>query len=183
MTISYNPIRTTIVYGLLWGLAYIPVSLALIYMFPGPHAVYLTFCLVVTGYSVMLSRWSKTPILICIFPALLLFLSSFQVDSIAAFYIMALVVIGWNRSGICFRRPAGMRLMVEFLIGIVAGVVMALFKPGSASAWALQVWMLFLIQSLYFVIFDNRAVTSKDQQDIDPFERASRRVEAILSKL
>jgi hypothetical protein len=59
----------------------------------------------------------------------------------------------------------------------------AVFTPGSAFAWVLGIWMFFLIQSLYFVIFENRAIIPKDQYETDPFERASRQAEAILSDL
>jgi hypothetical protein len=47
----------------------------------------------------------------------------------------------------------------------------------------LGIWMFFLIQSLYFVIFENRAIMPENQYETDPFERASRQAEAILSDL
>ncbi len=115
MTISQNPIRTTIFYGLICGLSFIPVYLALNYMLAGPSATCLALCLFGAGYSLLLSRWSGKPIPTIIFPLLLLFMTVFLVDSIAAFFLLSLVVISWIRSGICFRNPAGIRLAVELL--------------------------------------------------------------------
>lgn len=181
MKILQNPIRTTILYGLICGFTFIPVSFAFNYMFMGSRGIFLTIFLFVAGYTLFLSRWSRKPVLTSAFPLLLLFLAVFLADSPVVFYLLALVVISWIRSAICFRNSFGSRLAVESLICIAAGVVIAVFTPASASAWALAAWMLFLIQSLYFVIFDHGAEGLEDQYDPDPFERASRQAEAILS--
>ena len=103
-------------------------------------------------------------------------------DSIAAFYLLSLVVISWIRSGIYFRNLCGIKLVVELLLCVFGGIPPAVFTPGTAFAWMLGIWMFFLIQSLYFVIFENRAILPEDQYETDPFERVSRQAEAILSE-
>jgi len=183
MVISQHPIRTTIFFGLICGLSFIPANLALNFVFHGPSVIYLTLWLYATGYSLLLSRWSKKPILSSGFPLMLLFVTSFLVDSIAAFYLLSLVVISWIRSGICFQNPCGIKLVVELLLCFFDGILVAVFTPDSAFAWVLGIWMFFLIQSLYFVIFENRAIMPEDQYETDPFERASRQAEAILLDL
>jgi len=183
MIISQHPIRKTIFFGLICGLSFIPANLALNYMLPGLSVIYLTLWLYAAGYSLLLSRWSKKSILSSGFPLLLLFVTSFLVDSIAVFYLLSLVVISWIRSGICFQNPCGINLVVELLLCVFGGILVAVFIPGSAFAWVLGIWMFFLIQSLYFVIFENRAIIPEDQYETDPFERASRQAEAILSDL
>jgi len=183
MVISQHPIRTTLFFGLICGLSFIPANLALNVVLHGPSVIYLTLWLYAAGYSLLLSRWSNKPIQSSGFPLLLLFIMSFLVNSIAAFYLLSLVVISWIRSGICFRNPRGLKLLVELLLCVFGGLPAAVFTPGSVSAWVLGIWMFFLIQSLYFVIFENRAIRSEVQYETDPFERASRQTEAILSDL
>lgn len=181
MAISQYPTRTTILYGLICGFSFIPVNFALNYINTGAHALSLHLFLFVAGYTVLLSRWSRKPVPAGAFPLLLLFLTVFLANSMIAFFLLALVVLSWIRSAICFRNRGGSRLAVELLICIVAGVVITVFSPASASEWALGVWMLFLVQSLYFVIFDNGAKDLEDRYEPDPFEQASRQAEAILS--
>jgi len=182
MIISQHPIRTTIFFGLICALSFIPANLALNYVLHGPSVINLTLWLYAAGYSLLLSHWSKKPILSSGFPLLLLFVMSILVDSIAAFYLLSLVVISWIRSGICFRKPCGVKMLVELLLCVFSGTPAAVFTPGSAFAWVLGIWMFFLIQSLYFVIFENRAILPEDQYETDPFERISRQAEAILSE-
>ena len=183
MKISQHPIRTTIFFGLICALSFIPANLALNYVLHGPSVINLTLWLYAAGYSLLLSRWSKKPILSNGFPLLLLFVTSFLVDSTTAFYLLSLVVISWIRSGICFRNPCGIKLVAELLLCVFGGIPVAVFTPGSAFGWMPGIWMFFLIQSLYFVIFENRAIMPQDQYETDPFERASRQAEAILSDL
>jgi len=180
---SQHPIRTTIFFGLICGLSFIPANLALNDVLHGSSVIYLTLWLYAAGYSLLLSHWSKKPMLSGGFPLLLLFVTSFLVDSIAAFYLLSLVVISWVRSGICFRNPCRIKLAAELLLCVFGGIPLAVFTPGSALAWVLGIWMFFLIQSLYFVIFENRVITPQDQYETDPFEQASRQAEAILSDL
>ena len=181
MIISQHPILTTIFFGLICGLSFIPANLALNYVLPGPIVINLTLWLYATGYSLLLSRWSKKPILSGGFPLLLLCITTFSVDSFAAYYLLSLVVISWIRSGICLRNPCGIKLGVELLLCVFGGILVAVFTPGSAIAWVLGIWMFFLIQALYFVIFENKANTPEDHYEIGPFERACRQAQAILS--
>ena len=93
------------------------------------------------------------------------------------------MIISWIRSEICFRHPFVTRLIVELLLCAFGGILLVVFPPGSAFAWMLSIWMFFWIQSLYFVIFEDRAMIAQDQHETDPFERACRQAEAILSEL
>jgi len=184
MVISQHPIRTTIFFGLICGLSFIPANLALNYLLRGPSVINLTLWLYTAGYALLLGRWSKKPILSAGFPLLFLFVTSFLVDSISAFYLLSLVVISWIRTAIYFKNPGRIKLVVELLLGILGGIPLAVYTPGSAFAWMLGIWMFFLIQSLYFVIFENRAIMMpQDQSETDLFERVSRKAEAILSDL
>ncbi len=183
MNTSPHPIRTTLFFGVICGLSFIPVNLALSYLLPGPRPIYLTLWLYAAGYSLLLSRWNKKPILSSGFPLLLLFVISFLVNSIAAYYLLSLVVLSWIRSGICFPKPDGRKLVVESLLCILGGILVVAFTPASATAWVPGIWMFFLIQALYFAIFEIRAITLEDSYKADPFEQAYRQADAILSDL
>jgi hypothetical protein len=182
MKISHHPIRTTILFGLLCGLAFIPVNLALNYVVRGPSVNHLILWLYAAGYSLLLARWSKNSILSTGFPLLLLLAMAFQVDSMAAFYLISSVIISWIRSGICFKNISALQWAVELLLCAFGGILVMVFTPVSAFAWMLGIWMFFLIQSLYFVIFENRVIIPQDQSEADPFESASRAAETILSR-
>jgi hypothetical protein len=183
MITSQHPLRTTLVFGLICGLSFIPANLALSYLLPGPRPIYLTLWLYTAGYSLLLSRWNKKPFLSSGFPLLLLFAMSFLVNSFAAYYLLSLVVLSWIRSEICFPNPNGRKLIVELLLCILGGIPAVVFIPASASAWVPGIWMFFLIQTLYFAIFEIKAITPEDPYETDPFERAGRQAEAILSDL
>ena len=183
MITSQHPIRTTLFFGLICGLFFIPVNHVLSYLLPGPNAICLTLWLYAAGYSLLLSRWRKKMILSSGFPLLLLFVMSFLVNSLAAYYLLSLAVLSWIRSGICFPNPAARKLIVELLLCILGGIPMVVFTPASTSAWVPGIWMFFLIQAFYFVIFEDKAITPEGPYETDPFERASRQAEAILSSL
>ena len=183
MITSRHPIRTTLFFGLICGLSFIPANLALSYLLPGSRPIYLTLWLYAAGYSLLLSRWNKKPILTSGFPLLLLFVMSFLVNSLAAYYLLSLVVFSWIRSEICIPNPDGRKLVVELLLCILGGIPAVAFTPASASAWVPAIWMLFLIQALYFAIFEIKAIAPEDPYQTDLFEQASRQAEAILSDL
>ena len=182
MKISHRPIRTTIFFGMICGLSFIPLDLALNYLFSWSSAICLALWLYVSGYSFLLIRWSKKVFLSIAFPLLILFLIIFLVKSTTAFVLLALVVISWIRSGICLQKYVGIRLAVEMLLSFVGGVLVVAFTPGSESAWALCIWMFFLVQALYFVFIEYAGNIEEETAQMDPFEQANRQAETILSK-
>ena len=117
------------------------------------------------------------------YPVLFLFLTVFLVQSIGAFFFLALAVTSWIRSGLCYQEHCKIKLMVELLLCLAGGTLVALFTPGSALTWTLGIWLFFLLQALFFALFDSNPATldSQYEQVADPFERASRQAEEILS--
>ena len=180
MKTSHRPIRSTILLGLICGLSFIPLNLALGHVFSASHAICGTFWLFLATYSFMLSRWSRKAPLACVFPLILLFTAIFLVNTISSFFIFALAVIGWIRSAICFQKPAGSGLMTELLLGFTGGILLTVFKPHSAFGWALGVWMFFLVQAIYFVLIQHAVLSQENPIKMDPFEQASRQAEVIL---
>jgi hypothetical protein len=183
MKILQRPVLTTVLFGLICGISFIPLNLVLNRMFFWPSTICLTLWLFSAGYGLLLGHWSKNKIMPVLSPLLILFIAAFLVESVAAFFFLALAVISWIRSGICFQEHGGIKLVVELLLCGVGGALITTFTPGSAFVWALGIWMFFLIQALYFVVFDSKAIAVEEEIDlvIDPFERASRRAADILS--
>jgi hypothetical protein len=58
---------------------------------------------------------------------------------------------------------------------LVFGIV-----PDVNLVWALGVWLFFLIQALYFVLFEHQGA-SRTEIEIDPFEKAKMAAGKILS--
>jgi len=176
-----HPIRKTIIYGLLCGLSFVPIVLTLGTVMTWSSAFCLALWLFISGYAILLSRWSNTALISIVFPLLLLVPTIFLVNSSVLFFLLALIVISWVRSGICFQKPGAIRLAVELLLCILGGILVVVFTPGSLFAWALGVWMFFLIQTVYFIFFEHTDNQQEESIQMDAFERASRQAERILS--
>jgi len=178
-----HPVRNTILYGLFCGLAFVPLSLALNAFFVWSSAVCLTLWLFLAGYAILLSHWRKKALISSVFPLLLLVPTIFLSDSMVLFFILALMVISWIRSGICYQRPGVMGLAVELLLCLLGAVLVQVFTPGSAAAWALGVWMFFLVQALYFVFFEPTANRKEEPTRVDAFEWANKQAHRILTEV
>jgi len=181
MKSTIRPIRSTIVWGLIGGLIYIPLCSALSLMVFWPLGFRLSLWILLAGYAVLLSRWASRPLRSMGLPLLLLLLSAGWIESATAFLFTAIVILGWIRSGICFRRkPLPKRLGAEVALGL--GSVLLVFGavPGVTPVWALGVWLFFLIQALYFVLFEYQR-DSQTKIEVDPFEKAKMAAEEILS--
>ena len=178
-----HPIRNTIFYGLFCGLSFVPMSLMLNAFIPWSRAVCLTLWLLLTGYALLLNIWGKKFQLSTVFPLLLLLAVILLMDSMALFFILALIVVSWSRSGICYQKTGVRGLAVELLLCILGTVLVQIFTPGSVYAWALGVWMFFLIQALYFVFFEHADERQKEPARMDAFEWASRQADRVLTDL
>jgi len=183
MKILQRPVLTTILFGLVCGLSFIPLNLLFTSMFFRPNAICLTLWLFTAGYALLLCRWSQRKLMSVSYPLLFLFFTVLLVQSPGVFFFQALLILSWIRSGICFQDHSGIKFGVEMLLCGGAGALMAALTPAAASAWALDTWMFFLLQALYFAIFDSKSPRpqNEDELKIDPFEQASRRAEDILS--
>ena len=183
MKLLQRPVLTTLLFGLFCGISFIPLDLVLENTFSRPNVICLALWLFTAGYTILLCRWGRQKLMPAYYPVLFLFLTVFLVQSIGAFFLLALAAISWVRSGLCFQERRGIRFVVELFLCAAGGALIAAFKPASVLAWALGVWLLFLLQALYFAIFDGSIATLDRQHEpaADPFERASRQAEDILS--
>lgn len=179
MKTSWRPIRTTLIVGLICGLAFIPLSLGLSVFVNVATAFALILWLYAAVYSVFLCRWGGKRSGSILFPLILLLAAVFFSNSLTAYFAAALLVFSWIRSGICFERSLH-GLWAELVIGLGGGALVSFFVNGSGVTWALGIWMFFLIQALYFVFFNVPVASDSKEQNVDPFERSRRMAEEIL---
>jgi uncharacterized membrane protein len=181
MKSTAKPIRSTIIWGLIGGLLYIPLCVALSRFMLWPVSFQLSLSVLLAGYGVLLSRWAPESLRSISLPLLLLFLAAFFIRSTSAFFFVSLVVLSWIRSGICFKeKPFLKRFGAEIGLGLATGLLVSGAVPAAAIAGALGIWLFFLIQALYFVLFDYRS-DPEARIEVDPFEKAKMAARKILS--
>ena len=175
-----HPIRSTIIFGLLCGVIFIPLAYIIRPLAYWPNTLFLPIWTFMVGYSGMLIYWSRVGVKPILFPLILVLVTLPWVDSMVLFMILILGTLGWIRSGVCYPDRLGKRMIIETLLCLVAGGLLAILNPTTLLTWGLAVWMLFLVQALYFVFFDaqDQAVTSMNP---DLFEYAREQAENILT--
>ena len=176
---SNRPVRTTIFFGLICGLLFIPVRMFFEYTVLWPLVFRLTIFAFVAAYSFILASWAGRRRVSVLFPLLFLFLFTFGQSSSATFLLLSLGMLSWIRSGICFGKAFVRSLGAEIVFSIGGGALVAYFNPQGALTWALGIWMFFLIQSLYFMVMTDLAETDAAAPG-DPFEQARMKAEGIL---
>lgn len=176
-----KPIRSTIAWGLISGLIYLPLSLIFNSMAFWPLSFQLLLWTLLAGYGVLLSCWASKPLASVALPLLLLLFAAFLIQSTATFLLAALGMLSWMRSGICFNQTSVVkRFVAETGLGLSSGLPVAASVPAATLTGALGVWLFFLIQALYFVVFEYRNDPAT-RVELDPFERAKMAAEQILS--
>lgn len=182
MKTTQNPVRSTIFFGLFFGLSFIPLSLYSGYFIPWPKANWMILYLYIVAYGFFLSHLGKKSLLrIC--PSLMFLLTAvFLTSSTSIFLLIALGFFSWVRSGICFQTLRVKRLFAEIILSLGGWATVAILSPASAVSWALGIWLFFLIQALYFVWFETTGDKTAEVE-IDLFEKARMGAEKILSSL
>ncbi len=167
--------------GLAFGLLFVPVTTSLNLLLPWPLAFRVTLWIFLATYSAALCRWAGAGLMASLFPLVILFASSFWLRSDYDFLCLLILMLGWIRSGLFFRNPGWKALGAEALVGLGGAAMVAFFAPRSMVGWALGVWMFSLVQSLYFVLTDDPSDGEEREFPMDPFEKARRGAEEILS--
>ena len=181
MNSTAKPIRSTIVWGLFSGFAFIPLCAGISHVLFWPLGFQVSIWILLAGYGVLLARWAQKPLGSIFIPLLLQFLAAFLIRSTDVFLFLALVNLSWIRSGFCFnQRSFGKRLGVEMVFGPGAALFVLGWVPAVSIPWALGVWLFFLTQALYFVLFEYR-YDAEAGIKADPFEKAQMAAQKILA--
>jgi hypothetical protein len=175
-----NPVRTTIVYAVLSGLALVPAASALSIFLSWPSAFKLTLWVDLALYAVLMAHWSGVRLLPLLFPLAILLGSALWPRTYSGFFILALGLFAWLRSGICFQRAHLRALSAEVLtLGGATGLLL-FFGGHTEVAWALNICLFFMIQSIYFFIVPVQQSISKTGKSKDPFETAVEAATKVL---
>lgn len=174
-----TPIRTTLIFGILSALSVIPLTHYPSILWGWPVALKSYVLINLMLYSILLCRWSNARIVSIIVPLSLLTGMVLWPLSCSGFVLVSLGVLGWIRSGICFKELS-IRIVLAELITIVGGAGFLVFwQPGSTIVLPVAIWFFFLVQTIYFFIIPCRIETPGEGR-ADPFEQASREMERIL---
>ncbi len=170
--------RTTIVYGMIGAVMVWPAAGLLSGVLGWATAFKAMLWVCLSGYAMLLVRWSGKHALAPLFPLALLF--GAVPWSGGAFFCMLLGGLAWIRSGICFEH-ARFRAIIAESITIAGGVgLVAMIGPTTAVTGSLCIWLFFLVQSLYFFIVPSSTTVKESVRPADPFERAYRHARRIL---
>lgn len=176
-----NPVRNTVIYGLGAAMFALVASLALAPHLRWSTTIALIFATVILGYGILLCRWTTQETGRLFFPGLLLLSAALAGTSSQIFMFMALAVLAWTRSSLCYSQPALSAVIIEVVMcGISAGFFY-FFSPFSSYdtlSLAVGIWLFFLIQSLYFLLFEK---TDREDNRKNSFTRAQRVAEKIIA--
>ena len=180
MKIIRQPVVTTILFGLVCALLFVPCNAVLGAVTSWPMSfriIVWVFCVV---YAWLIAKWGNVSSLSLVFPLFLLLVFVFLSNSVSAFLLLTVGIVSWIRSGICFKGSLARTLGAELVVSLGGGVMVAALEPHTIVTWAVAIWMFFLVQSLYFVFFAKSVKEESGEENVDPFDRARRRIEAIL---
>lgn len=175
-----RPVRTTLVFGALSALAAMPMALALSGLV-GWHAAFkLVLWLELALYTLLLVRWSGKGLGAALFPLALLLGAALWPAGPDAFFLLGLGVLAWIRSGVCFAGAPLRALAAEILTAAGGAGLVALLRPGTSLAWAVSLWLFFLVQALYFYLVPPAEAATRSRPSADPFVMAQREALRLL---
>ncbi len=178
-----RPIRTTIVFALVSGFLLLPLTHLLSGYWYWPTASKLVLWVDLVFYAVLLARWSCTRLLPILFPLALLLGVALWPNSHFGFYALALGVLCWVRSGICYQTKPLRSLLAE-LITLAGGITLVgLLGSHDTIAWPLGLCLFILVQSLYFFIISEVGGQKTKETNGDPFDQAYGEAEKVLEGL
>ena len=95
--------------------------------------------------------------------------------------MVALAILSWVRSGICFPAAPGSAIGREVVV-CGGGLLAVALIPGHSLSWAVGIWVFFLVQALFFVGFETGGDRRREKTSANAFERARHRAEKILNR-
>jgi hypothetical protein len=175
-----SPIRSTVFYALVSGIVVIPLALLLSTYLYWSTALRLALWADIAVYGVLMARWSGTRLVSVGFPLVILLGAALWPATYSGFFILALGIFAWMRSGVCFHGAPIRALMAEMITIVGAVAVLLLLGSQSYAAWALNICLFFLVQSLYFFIVPTHRKRFEAGTPVDPFEQAVADAKKVL---
>ncbi len=176
-------VRTTVVYALASGFLAVPIAMLMSSYLYWPQALKLVLWADVALYGVLMARWGGARMLSIVFPLLILLGAAIWPRAHSSFFILALGVFSWVRSGVCFKGAPLRTLMAEVVTMVGGAGLLIMIGSHSYGAWALNICLFFLVQSLYFFIVPVASTDQNPSISGDPFEQAAEDAEKVLEGL
>jgi len=176
-------VRSTIILGGLGALAWFLAASTLAWHRYWPWAAFGIVWLMTAVYALMLVRWSGRRFAAVLFPIMVLALSGVVMPRSVLASGMAIAILGWIRSGVCFPQTVGQSVGRELVLGAGGGMAILWWGPSTPLSGALCLWLFSLVQALFFILFESEVVFTPAGSAPDPFDRAARRVEDLLDGL
>jgi hypothetical protein len=160
---AHRPIILTIVFGLLCGLLFLLVMQSATRMVPWMFVFRLLLWGYLASYAVGLAEWGTGPITLIVIPLFILLSLVVLEHSHNVFLLIYLGTFAVIRSSV-FQPPLLHTILLEGVLNLGGGALIYSLNPQTNVAWALGIWMFFLIQSLYFVVWRGAADNVAEQQ-------------------
>ena len=173
-------VRTTVVYALASGFLVVPLAMVLSRYLFWPGALKLVLWADLAVYGVLMARWARVRLLSVFFPLLILLGAALWPGTQSGFFILALGVFTWMRSGVCFKGALVRSLVAEVVTTLGGAGLLLLIGSHSYGAWALGICLFFLVQSLYFFMVPSDTNRQHQPVPADPFEQAVEDAKKIL---
>lgn len=175
-----HAVRTTVVYALASGFLAVPLAILLSSYFYWAEALKLVLWVDIAIYCILMVRWGGVRLLSVFFPLLILLGAAIWPRAHSGFFIMALGIFSWVRSGVCFKGAPIRTLMAEVVTMVGGAGLLLLIGSHSYGAWALNICLFFLVQSLYFFIVPLGSSRRNPSVANDPFEQAVEDAKKVL---
>ncbi len=176
-------VRTTVVYALASGFLAVPIAMLMSSYLYWPGALKLVLWADIALYGILMARWGGVRLLSVVFPLLVLLGAALWPRAHSGFFILALGVFSWVRSGVCFKGAPMRTLMAEVVTMVGGAGLLLMIGSHSYGAWALNICLFFLVQSLYFFIVPVASTGQNTSISGDPFELAAEDAEKVLEGL
>ena len=176
------PIRTTVVFALASGVLVLPFT-GIMHGFAGsPTALKCFLWLDLALYVLLLARWSRTRLLLVLFPLALVLGAVFWPGARLGFSALALGVLCWARSGLCYN-GAPLRAIIAELITVGGGITLVgSLGSHSTFTWPLGLCLFTLMQTLYFYIVPMESEQTVKNTCTDPFAQACHEAQKVLAQ-
>jgi hypothetical protein len=156
---AIRPIVLTVVFGLLCGLLFLPFMSAATLFLTWRAGFRLALVVLLACYAVGLAEWSGGPWPLIALPLVIVLGLAVLERSHTVFLLAYLGLFAVIRSSLC--QPGLLRtIALEGLLCLGGGLFVYSLNPRSNAAWALGIWIFFLIQALYFAVYPSRCMAS-----------------------
>ncbi len=172
-------VRQTIVWGIICGLMYVPGVYFALRFFSAEISIRLVLWLFISGYVVLLCRGARVNRGHVGIFLVMLFGSVFFISSFTGYILFGMLVFSFLRTGVCFTQNRLSGGLTEILLTFAAGVTIAKYCGDSLVSQAMGVWMFFLLQSIFFIVFPSE--NKKESPTADPFESAKKHMDEIFN--